>query len=155
MRQGGGEICKEAFDRIRAFFPPVFLLGGAEDCRICRGIEQGRRFLAQCPFDDFLKRQVSCKDVVSSVEKYYGSWATKVTEGLRPCVAAFESLPGIESAADVEAIVATYCDDSRTAIAELLASGTPKDLLADEIKELSRSWLSVRIPTIIDQVCEA
>ena len=95
------------------------------------------------------------KDVVSSVDKYYGSWSTKVAEGLRPCVTAFESLPGIKSAADVEAIVATYCDDSRTAIAELLASGTPKDLLADEIKELSRSWLSVRIPTIIDEICEA
>ena len=95
------------------------------------------------------------KDIIGSVEKYYESWTTKVTDGLRPCVAAFESLPGINSAANVDDIVANYCDESRQAIAELLASGTPRDLLADEIKELSRSWLSLRIPSIIDQICEA
>ena len=94
------------------------------------------------------------KNVIKSVQNYYDTWQDKVVEGLTPCVTAFESLPGISAKADVKGVVNGYCGESCQMVLELLANGTPRDMLEEEVKELTRNWVDTRVEPITNQLCE-
>jgi hypothetical protein len=94
------------------------------------------------------------KNVIKSVQNYYDTWQDKVIEGLTPCVTAFESLPGISAKADVRSVVNGYCVESCQLVLELLANGTPRDMLEEEVKELTRNWVDTRVEPITNQLCE-
>jgi HK97 family phage portal protein len=66
------------------------------------------------------------KNFVASVEKFYGKWC--------------ESLGQVcEELGGTAAMAATHCEESQTALIELLAS-TDKDSLADAVGELVATW---------------
>ena len=94
------------------------------------------------------------KNVIKSVQNYYDTWQDKVCEGLTPCVDAFESLPGIDAKADVKAIVEAYCAESCQMVLQPLTNGTPRDMLEDEVKELTKNWTETRVEPITNQICE-
>jgi len=90
-----------------------------------------------------LKRLAGSKEPVAAIENFYTRFESKLAEALAPCIAAVDSLPGVETVAGEFQAARDYCDESQRVVAQALAE-CPTGLIKQGIEDAVANWIEQR-----------